>query len=159
MVEFKTNFPQESGEFKVVQLEMDGSQYLWTTASGGHPRCLTYLLEEEGGRFGIYSERESRPYKKWSSNKFEIFAKPEELEGILTYETVDDLAAPDFWDEHIPALQGVGYHVLGMGKVQINVDGKVATFFGKSMSYEIPIDSEQLSLLRNLKPDWDIQER
>lgn len=154
MLELKTNFPQESGDYKVVQLEMDDGQYLWTIARGGHARCLTYLLEEEGNRFGLYSENENRPYKKWCGGRF---AKPEELTGILTYETVDDLSAPESWDEHIPAPQGDGYHVLGMGKVQIDVDGKTATFYGTSKSYGIGIDAEQLSLLRNLKFDWEIK--
>mgnify|MGYP001562073100 CR=1 FL=1 len=77
MAELKTNFPQESGEYRVVQLEMDGTQYLWTDARehredcfSRHGGCLAYLLEEEGGRFGLYGGMSGYPdigpHKKWS---------------------------------------------------------------------------------------------
>jgi len=154
--ELKTNFPQESGDYKIVQLEMDDVQYLWTIVRGGHARCLTYLLEEEGNRFGLYAEHENRPYKAWQGR----FAKQEEQADMLTYETIDDLAAQhlEFWNEHIPTLRGDGYQVLGMGKVRIDPDDKTATFYGISKSYGIGIGAEQLSLLRNLKPDWKIKQ-
>lgn len=153
MTELKTKFPEESGDYKVVQLEMDGTQYLWTVTSGGHARCLTYLLEEEGGRFGMYPELGGTPYKRWMDRS----PKPEEEKDMKTYQTVDDLSAPDFLDEHVPALDGGGYHVLGMGRVRLDVESKVATFYGKSKSYEIGLDTQQLSLLERLKPDLRIE--
>ncbi len=166
MKELKTNFPEKSGEYGVVQLEMDSTQYLWTGARDSredtvyhfsrHGGCLAYLLEEVGGRFGLYS-RPGYPdlglYKKWTGRR----PTPEEKEDPKTYNTVHDQDRVMFWHGLIPAPSGDGYRVLGMGEVRIDIKKKTARFYGKSRSYNIGLDKEQLSLLERLNPDWNIK--
>ena len=156
MTPLKTNFPEETGEFKVVQAEMDGNQYLWFVKSSlGHSICLTLLLEREGNRFGWYKGYEEKPLKMTQDR----VATSEELADILTYETVQDLADPDIpglEKPEIPALQGQGYRVIGMGKALIDKDKRTVVFSGQSMSYGIRINIEQLTLARQSQPVWQI---
>lgn len=162
MAELKTNFPLKAEErklieerrleLKVIQVEMDGNQYLWLTTAG-HADCLTSLLENEGNRFGLYNEYQKRPFRRSQDR----FAKREELSDILTYETVPDLAAPgSMGNVEVPALEGQGYRVLGMGKVRIDVGNKTAEFYGYSMSYQIDLYPRPIFLLKQLNPDWKI---
>ncbi|MEK6963389.1 MAG: hypothetical protein AABX70_03100 [Nanoarchaeota archaeon] len=154
MTSLKTNLPEQAGEFQIVQVEMDANLYLWF-GRYGHALCLASLLEKEGNRFGLFKEYDKRPFK-WVSDRF---AKPEELTDILTYETVRDLADPDIPDlekPEIPALEGPGYRVIGMGRARIDVGKKTIGFYGSSMSYNIGINTEQLTLAERLKLDWKI---
>ncbi len=148
MTSLKTNLPEKAGEFQIVQAEMDGNPYLWF-GRYGHALCLVSLLEGEGNRFGLYKKHDKRPLKMSSDR----FARPEELTDILTYETVADLTDSK---TEIPALEGEGYRVLGMGRARIDVGRKTIDFYGSSMSYEVGINAEQLTLVERLKPDWKI---
>ncbi len=149
MTELKTNLLEKSGEYKIVQAEVDGKSYLWSHERYGHGDCLALLLETEGNRFGLYKTYE-KPLKM-SEDRYVI---SEELTDILTYETIQDptTALPI----EIPALEGTGYRVTGMGKVRIDADKRTLKFYGKSMSYDIGLDTEQIELVKSLKHEWEI---
>lgn len=149
MTQLQTNLPEKSGEYKVIQASLDGKQYLWSNHYYGHGDCLASLLETEGNRFGLYS-RHKQPFKMSEDR----FAEPEELTDLLTYKTMQDPTTP--LKMEIPVLDGEGYHVLGMGKVRINTEDRTIKFYGQSMSYGIGLYKEQIDLLKELKPDWDI---
>lgn len=113
------NWPTTYGTYKVVQLELDGKQYL---------------------RFGAY---EQEPH----SVILMAF-----LEGLKIPHR--DIRLRSGCDG--PALSGERYKVFGMGKSDVEVSQKRATFFDKSFDYNLGIDATQLGRIRPLVPDWTL---
>ena len=144
----QTKLPEESGDYKVVQLEMDGSQYVQFHERRGHANILTALLEKEGNRYTVHEKY--GPRKIWEDRR----VKPDEIEHCLAYETVPDLTDQE---TKIPSLRGEMYNVLGMGRARVDGKSKTVVFYGTSMSYGIGLDLEQLTELQKEKPEWQIE--
>ncbi len=122
------NWPAKSGEYKVLQLEIDGKPYLRfgkanqkiinvESASEFHVRILVSFLEVTGREYPII--------KKFGA--------------------------------YVPALESEWYKVHGAGSAEIDVERKLASFFGKSASYEIEIDEQHLDSVGLLLPDWKLR--
>lgn len=53
--------------------------------------------------------------------------------------------------------RGEKYRCLAMGKTDINLEKKVAIFFGSSGDYGLPIFPEHLELIQPLLPNWKLE--
>lgn len=141
------NLPDESGEYKVVQVTIDGVLHMGFSSTErrpihSHSSILEHLLEENG-------------YCTLLNGKLFLMTKEEfvrEGEQRRIYDLVEDQSSVS--GIKIPALSGDGYKVNGMGKVDINADQKSARFFGTSMSYEIGLDEDLLKLLEEQEIEW-----
>ncbi|MDO8660854.1 MAG: hypothetical protein Q7K43_03120 [Candidatus Woesearchaeota archaeon] len=149
-----TNWPAKSGEYKLVQLEMDGKNYLGFGENGeSHAIILTNLLEKEGNRW-------TRAYGgKYSFCRDKRL--PDDFEG-KEYNRVTDPSTPDSTLEVtalIPALLGQDYKVVGMGKAVVNEEKKIAIINGKSTSYGIGVECSWIELIKEANPDWTLESR
>lgn len=103
------NWPNESKEYKVVQLELDSKPYLRFSTSN-IPLHRSVLIE----------------FLK-SNN-----VKHSEIEGPC----------------NMPVPKGDRYKVHGMGKSEVDIKKKIATFYGSSSDYDIGINPEHLELTK-----------
>ncbi len=114
------NWPTESGEYKVVQLELDGTPHL--RFAEGRPGSHAVILMK------LFSDRDVQ------------YGEIELMNG---------------W--RIPELQGERYKVHGMGTSTVNVEQRRASFHGKSLDYDIGIDTTHLDSVRPLLNDWKLE--
>jgi hypothetical protein len=122
----QVNWPENSGRYKIVQLEIEGRPYLRfpeNVLQTTHPKILECLLIEFG-------------------------------RGYPTIRRIDR----SLGEVECPALQADWYTVLGAGKAGINVRQRHAFFSGKSIVYDIGINSEHLASIRQIDSSWDIGE-
>ncbi len=121
------NWPAESGEYKVIQLEVDGKPYL----------C-----------FGKTNQK-SNTMESFSELHVNILASFLKASGREVPMMLDGCS-------FVPELESEWYKVYGAGRAEINVEQKKASFFGKSAGYGIYIAEEHLSLVKPLLPDWTL---
>ncbi len=148
----RANLPNESGEYKVVQVTIDNTLHMGFSPTERWPRrshasILEHLLEENG-----YCTR-------YEDGRLFFRSKDEFIEGgeqRRIYELIEDLSATDpaLWYTKVPALSGEGYKVHGMGKVDIDVPNKTAKFFGTSLSYGIGLNEDLIKLLEEQESGW-----
>ncbi len=142
--------PGKSGDYKVVQLEIKGQEHIrFGDGDKGHSGCLTHILEIEEGRFGLSPRFTGGPIR-FTDLKY---ASELGLTDVQTYETVQDHGS----ERQIPAIVGSGYRVLGMGNAHIFVPDKSIIFFGRSLSYKIGFDKDQIERFRRQIPEWKIE--
>lgn len=59
-------------------------------------------------------------------------------------------------DDCFPMPEGDRYKVHGMGKSDVDVEKKIATFFGNSFGYGVGINKEHLERIKK-ETDWEIK--
>lgn len=122
----KASFPQESGEYKVVQLDIDGQ-----------PR----LRFQDRGKFilthaGILKDLAETLHRQYPTMKID--------RGLLGRSHI----------AYVPALESDWYKVHGMGYSEVDVAQKKVLLFGSSKDYNLCISPDHLDLVRPLTPDW-----
>ncbi len=135
------NWPEKSGEYKIVQLYVDrksflrfpeGDMVIDALSDPSTPESHMGFLMGGVGHAGIL----------WSTLKSlgkEYFMKA----GTQGYK--------------IPNPEGKDYKVTGMGKAKVDVENKSSSFYGKSLDYEIGIDQTHLDKIKKLESDWKIE--
>ena len=117
----RINWPNESGTYKVVQLDMEGQPYLRFADRIGDDPLHTKILES------LFSD----------------------LDRDYPFTEVGDL-----YKSVAPALESDWYKVHGMGKADVNLEKREATFKGISYDYNIEISESHLNSLKPYAPEW-----
>jgi hypothetical protein len=126
-------WPEKSGEYKVVQIFFHGKAELLfqNETMRAHSRILENFLKKN-----------EVPYET-------IDTIPEEINRRkLTPEEIEEKG----W--MIPATHGREYNCPGMGKVNLDVENKIAYFGGSSVDYKIGIDRKHLSEIQKICSDY-----
>ena len=119
----RVNWPECSGEYKVVQFYIEGQPYM---------------------RFGKIKNE-----KNYDIHEFILKRFAEEI-GV-EYIEIKSKHGP------LAALPQDGRHdMAGAGKCTLNLETKVAAFWGDSIDYRRGIDYKHLRKVRELYPEWKI---
>jgi|TARA_Y100000310_G_scaffold119750_1_gene118469 hypothetical protein len=135
------NWPEKSGEHKIVQLDVNGKLFLRFP----NEDMIIDALEDPStpdSHMGFLMGGVGHAGILWSTLK--------SLEKGYSMKT----GAQGY---EIPNPQGKDYNVLGMGKAKIDIENKSASFYGKSLDYEIGINSNHLDKIKKSEADWKIK--
>ena len=75
---------------------------------------------------------------------------------ISDFRSVEHL---DILGEHVrgtPPNSGKNYTLVGAGRVDGDVEKKIARFYGDSVAYDIGIDTEHIKKIRRFLPGWTL---
>ncbi|MFH1358656.1 MAG: hypothetical protein ABIH37_02085 [archaeon] len=125
------NWPQEDGLYKVVQMEIDGDSCLRLGRGVLHANILKDTLDGLGIEYELIVG-DSHPDGNVGMGETRVRTE-------------------------IPSPTGTRYQAVGMGYADVQTADKVAVFSRSSKHYSIGINSDHISRMQEIIPEWKLK--